>query len=43
MPGKYVILDNGKLIIERWVGEITYAELIEHKKQQLNDTSLENI
>ncbi len=43
MPGKYVVLDNGKLVIERLVGEISHAELIERKKQQLNDISLENI
>ncbi len=43
MPGKYVVLDNDKLVIERLVGEISHAELIEHKKQQLNDTSPENI
>jgi hypothetical protein len=36
-------LDNGKLVIERLVGEISHAKLIEHKKQQLNNTSLENI
>jgi hypothetical protein len=43
MPGKYVVLDNGELVIERLVGEISHAELIELKKQQLNDISLENI
>ncbi len=36
-------MDNGKLVIERLVGEISHAKLIEHKKQQLNNTSLENI
>jgi len=40
MSVKYAVLDDGKLVIERWVGEISHAELIEHEKQQLNDTSI---
>ncbi len=40
MSVKYAVLNDGKLVIERWVGEISHAELIEHEKQQLNDTSI---
>ncbi len=40
MSVKYAVLNDGKLVIERWVGEISHAELIEHEKQQLNDSSI---
>ena len=40
MPQGYKVVDNGRLVVERWVGYISHAELIEHEKQQLNDTSI---
>jgi hypothetical protein len=40
MPVKYIVLNKGKLVIERWVGTISHAELIEHERNQLNDTSI---
>lgn len=30
MPDKYVVLNNGKLVIERWKGDISHLELFEH-------------
>lgn len=35
-----MVLNNGKLIIERWMGKISHAEVIDHERQQLNDTSI---
>jgi hypothetical protein len=40
MPVKYIVMDSGRLVIEKWVGRISHAELIDHEKQQLNDTSI---
>ena len=40
MPVKYVVVNDGRLVIERWSGRIPHAELIEHEKRQLSDTSI---
>ena len=40
MPVKYIVVDNGNLVIERWVGKISHAELLEHERQQLGDRSI---
>ncbi len=40
MPVKYVVVDNGNLVIERWMGKISHAELLEHERQQLGDRSI---
>lgn len=40
MPVDSLVLDNGKLVIERWVGEISHAQLLQHEKQQLDDATI---
>ncbi len=40
MPVDYIVLPEGTLVIERWTGFISHAELIEHEKQQLNDKAI---
>jgi hypothetical protein len=40
MPVKYIVVDNGNLVIERWVGTVSHAELLEHERQHLDDRSI---
>jgi hypothetical protein len=40
MPVKYIAADDGNLVIERWIGTISHAELLEHERQQLHDRSI---
>jgi len=40
MPVKYIVVDNGNLVIERWQGKISHTELLEHERKQLKDTSI---
>jgi len=40
MAIKYVVLNNGILVIERWAGHISHHELIEHVRNRLNDVSI---
>jgi len=40
MAVKYVVLNNGILVIERWAGRIPHCELIEHVRNRLNDGSI---
>jgi hypothetical protein len=40
MPIKYIVVDNGNLVIERWKGKISHDELLEHERQQLKDRSI---
>lgn len=40
MPVEYVVINGGKLVIERWAGVITHAEIISHEKKKLQDESI---
>ncbi len=40
MPVKYIVVDKGNLVIERWMGKISHTELLEHERQQLGDRSV---
>ena len=40
MPARYVVVNDGKLVIERWVGRVRHAEFVEHERQKLQDTSI---
>ena len=40
MPCKYVVLQEGRMIVEQWVGTISYEALIEHKAQQRLDPDI---
>jgi len=40
MAVRYIVLDGGSVVIEKWVGKVSHAELINHEKEQLNDQSI---
>ena len=40
MSMKYIVLEEGSLIIERWFGEICHETFVEHEKNQLEDDSI---
>jgi hypothetical protein len=40
MPVKYIVVDNGNLVIERWEGKISHAELVEHERRHFQDSSI---
>jgi len=40
MAVRYIVLDGGRVVIEKWVGKVSHAELINHEKEQLNDQSI---
>ena len=40
MPCKYVIAQEGKVVVERWTGTVSPQELMAHKKQQALDPSI---
>jgi hypothetical protein len=37
---RYIVSDGGRVVIEKWVGKISHAELMNHEKEQLNDQSI---
>ena len=40
MPVKYVTANDGQLVVERWVGAISHAELTSHGKRQHEDAAI---
>ncbi|MDH5330262.1 MAG: hypothetical protein OEW27_09965 [Aquincola sp.] len=40
MPCKYVVVHEGRMIVEQWVGTIGYAELVDHKTRQRADPAV---
>jgi hypothetical protein len=40
MPCKYAILQEGRMIVEQWVGTLGYETLIKHKTQQRLDPKI---
>jgi hypothetical protein len=40
MPVKYLTANDGQLVVERWVGAISRAELVSHGKRQHQDTGI---
>lgn len=40
MPNAYVVSDNGKVVLERWVGTVTHEELLAHERAQLHDPAI---
>jgi len=40
MPLKYVVINDGKLVVERWVGMVGHDELVAHERQKLQDESI---
>jgi len=42
MPGKYVVVDGGRLVIEKWVGKTSCAEILAYEKRRAQDASIAN-
>jgi len=40
MPVDYVIARNGSLVVELWTGSISHRELIDHEREQLQDSGI---
>ncbi|UCD52621.1 MAG: hypothetical protein JSW27_08280 [Phycisphaerales bacterium] len=40
MSLKYVVINDGKLVIERWAGAVGHAELLAHERRKLQDESI---
>jgi len=40
MPLKYLVINEGKLVVERWAGVIGHAELVAHERKKLQDESI---
>jgi len=40
MPVKYVVIKDGRLVIERWVGTISHAEAVAHTKARFQDSAI---
>ncbi len=40
MPGKYVVVDGGRLVIEKWVGKTSCAEIMAYEKHRAQDASI---
>ncbi len=40
MPVQYVVINGGRLVIEKWTGVISHDELVSHEREQLQDCSI---
>jgi hypothetical protein len=40
MPCNYTVLQDGRMIVERWVGPLDYEALVEHKRRQRLDAAI---
>ncbi len=40
MPCKYVIVNDGEVVLELWAGSMTLEELMAHKQQQMSDSAI---
>jgi hypothetical protein len=40
MSLKYVVIGDGKLVVERWVGAVGHDELVAHERRKLQDESI---
>jgi len=40
MPVKYVVLNQGSLVLELWMGVISHEEVLTHERQHLSDASI---
>ncbi len=40
MPVRYVVINEGRLVIERWTGQVSHAEFVAHEREKLQDTSI---
>lgn len=37
MPGQYVVLDNGRLVLEKWTGDVSHADILQLDRRVLRD------
>lgn len=40
MPVQYVVLNQGSLVLELWMGVISHEEVLTHERQYLSDASI---
>ena len=40
MPVEYVVLNQGALVVELWMGTISHDEVLAHERQHLSDSSI---
>ncbi|MDO8356062.1 MAG: hypothetical protein Q7U76_06700 [Nitrospirota bacterium] len=40
MPVKYVVLNQGSLVLELWTGAVSHDEVLAHVRQHLSDASI---
>ena len=40
MPVKYVVLNQGSLVLELWTGVVSHEEVLTHERQHLSDASI---
>jgi hypothetical protein len=37
MPSIYAVIDDGRIVVEFWTGEVTHDELLAHERRHLSD------
>lgn len=37
MPSTYAVIDDGRIVVEFWTGEVTHDELLAHERRHLSD------
>jgi len=40
MASKYIVADGGRMVIEKWAGNVSSSEIVEHEKAQCMDPSI---
>ncbi len=40
MPVKYVVLNQGTMVVELWTGTISHEEVLAHERRHLSDSSI---
>ena len=40
MPIKIAVLNNGNVVINHWIGDVTFDDLLEHDRKMLQDPSI---
>lgn len=41
MPNNYVVLNDGRVVVEFWTGQVTHDELLAHEQRHLSDPSIQ--
>lgn len=40
MPNNYAVLNDGSVVVELWIGQVTHEELLAHERRHLSDSSI---